>query len=286
MPFVNQELKYYKNIVDETGNVISQEESSINDYDNIQKNNNCHFIVSNNSLYLPVTKIRQYYKTIFESGEGGEYQTNIYEDCQARITCVGSGGKSIYKNYGENPAGCSNGGSGASFVGIMNLKADSYRIRVGNISDGNGNDSYVISKNYNISVLSPGGENGKEGKVVNGGDTPTFSSEYLVEILHNKNGNKGAWGKGGDGSDANYTKARTPSVYQPYNYRTEIYTTMSGGNKTTIHNNYGWGAGGGGTVSEYTNRSALYPPISGYVKIELLTDINDYTHYEDNIVYY
>lgn len=238
--------------------------------------------------------------TIFESDVGGTYtvklpaNNGLYE-----VICVGAGGMSTIQCYGENNGSMATGGSGAAFVGRFRLNAGNYTVHVGEVKDIRYNKytladyNNLVNANSSISnVLTAGGgsagtvyskvgyvnENNRTSVAGTGGKITLIATPIATTM--NKAGNNGSTyvgPKGGNDSSTGTASGviyvnRVASVYQPSLTRTENLKSVSGWDRTFSNTNYGYGAGGAGSTSEYVGRSSILLPMGGYVKISYIGD--------------
>lgn len=193
----------------------------------------------------------------FESDTAGSYKVNLING-QYEVTVVAGGGDGYNVFVGEGQyTHAATGGSGSAFVGEFQVTAGSYNIVVGGPHE---NSSVLGITAYagSTAVYNNGG--------AAGGIVPTLSLLTGVTLLAttlNSAGNKGVYGRGGDGGDPAWIVGRTASVYQPDLTRNE---TVSG--YTFQNTNYGYGAGNGCYSQEY--RRTQLPALGGYVKIRKL----------------
>ena len=162
-------------------------------------------------------------------------------DGRYRLVAVGAGGKAVYTAVYDDRGYLATGGSGSAFDGEFNLEAGSYPVTVGQALTNNRNTS------IGSIVQAYGGGDGVARLTVGaGGATPTYDANLLENEIFKSNGNNGTSGTGGKGGGANVTLLGGASVYK------------------------GYGRGGGGSASEYSNRCWAndrgdYIPLSGYV---------------------
>lgn len=195
--------------------------------------------------YTPILRNAKHYVTLFESEKGGTYSVTIPEDCVARVTAVGGGGRATYQCRYDDRGYIWTGGSGAAYKGELQIPAGTYNVTVGSCASGGNRDTVI----ENIITVAGGSDSAGAGGVA-----PVISVESTNEQL-NTAGNSGAYyasGNGGSGATWNYTGAA--SVYKSY------------------------GRGGGGKVCEYDWASSAnegsgdpYNPTDGYVRIEIMS---------------
>lgn len=223
-----------------------------------------------------VWREREYYsgQVIFEKNTKGGRILDVLYDGIYQITCVGCGGKAAVTSIYDDRGYIATGGSGAAFIGEVELTKKRYYIRIRE-------DYSLVTDNiipntglpYQYVIASPGGGNATALLTPGvGGDTPLQGSVFS-NITLNSAGNSGTYGTGGKGSSIPpLFLDRTLSVYDPTSTQNETFTSLSEGYVYTVNVHCGAGSGGGGQCSEYGRASFIVPPIPGYVKIVYLRD--------------
>lgn len=208
-----------------------------------------YYVYKGNKL---VWRDRHYDKgqTVFEQSVGGSYTLNILDKGIYRVTCIGAGGRAVYTAAYDDIGYLATAGSGAGFIGEVELTKGTYAIQVGSAAVGGARNSYITG----IVSVGGGGDGVARLSAGAGGSAPVLSVT-ATNITLNTAGNAGSAGTGGKGSSIPpITRLGGASVYETY------------------------GRGGGGQASEYwqscwTNDRGNYIPIDGLVKIEYLEDV-------------
>lgn len=188
-------------------------------------------------------------ETVYQQSVGGNYTVNIADDGVYRITCIGAGGRSVITAIYDDRGYLATGGSGAGFIGEVELTKGNYAIQVGSAAAG-GNRSSSIT---NIVSVGGGGDGIARLGAGAGGSAPVLSVT-ASNITLNTAGNSGSAGTGGKGSAPNVTLLGGASVYNSF------------------------GRGGGGSASEYAarcwaNDRGDYIPMDGYIRFEYIRDL-------------
>ena len=189
-------------------------------------------------------------ETVYQQSVGGNYTVNIADDGVYRITCIGAGGRAVYTAVYDDRGYLATAGSGAGFIGEVELTRGTYAIQVGSAAVGGARNSYITG----IVSVGGGGDGVARLSAGAGGSAPVLSVT-ATNITLNTAGNAGSAGTGGKGSSI-------PPV------------NLLGG--ASVYETYG--RGGGGQASEYwqacyANDRGNYIPTDGFIKFEYLRDL-------------
>lgn len=204
-------------------------------------------------IYWGSTKIKEIYRgsklvyssmsikpdtVIFESAVAGNYNVEILVNGIYEVYCIGAGagGGSGYKFKSGAFQHCTlTGGSGAGFIGEIELTRGNYQITVGegsNNAGDNNSGNYSVNAGGNSSIdnliisygasgsTASGGSSSWSYNISTGGDTPTINVPIISSTL-NTSGNNGVhydstghasggasvyneYGKGGDANFGDY----------------------------------------------------------------------------------
>lgn len=172
-------------------------------------------------------------QVIFEQSTAGTYSLDILADGQYEVYCIGGGAGGV-KYTGGGRMFCASGGSGAGFIGIIEIVKNTYTITVGVGGTKNTSTSSSVGGGGNSSisslVIAYAAGNHDANTAGPAGAIPTINTTIISQTL-NRAGNKGSTSSG---------------------------STCSGG--VSVYSNYGKG-GNSGLQSAITNGTA------GYVKI-------------------
>ncbi len=183
-------------------------------------------------LDLVDAQTSQDYSQTITYSQPGTYTFNIPANGTATVTLVGGGGGGAVTTALGQWAYLAGGGSGAAFVGTVNLSAGNYTVvvgdggngYVGNPNGGSGTDGGNTSLIFNGTTLlnCTGGKGGYSeinggitgGGYSNGGDGGTVTTNVqIVNTQLNSSGNKGI---SGSTDPRPVTSAGGASVYQGY----------------------------------------------------------------------
>ena len=235
-------------------------------------------IVTPNSInYMMVDNMpcflvsRVYYKTLLETSVAGNYSFELLEDGIIRVILVGAGGAAAIKGvYDDRGYGWS-GASGSLYEGDFALKAGVYNVKVAsanNNTKGQGGNSSTLNPVDTTThdtiitdiITVKGGGAGTTSGIGKGGGTAIFNIQPLKTYV-DSNGMNGVYGSGGKGSSVPPVTCKGgPSLYKTY------------------------GQGQGCVSSEYASARKWITGNNGYAKIELISNKDNYTRYENVIV--
>lgn len=105
---------------------------------------------------------------LMETNQAGEYILNVETDGKYKVAVVGAGATAIPSSINKIA-----GGSGAAFVGTLELKAGQYPVKVGKVNALKGEDSYIGD------LIIAGGAGGSNMNQVRLGGKLTLNVDYV-----------------------------------------------------------------------------------------------------------
>lgn len=191
---------------------------------------------------------------LFESSEPQITAYDILSNAIYEVEVVAGGGPAAMQGVYDDRGYLATGGSGSAFVGVFRIENGLRNITVGKTANN------TTPQTSNTQTSNPT-DTTKYGSIIEGvvetfgggaaavrttpgaaGETPVLYKEAIETTLSSE-GNPGTYGSGGVGSGANFTANGGASVYK------------------------GYGAGQGGSTSEYAARRYWINGTDGYVKI-------------------